>query len=139
MSRGTRLALIGLVVVVAVVGFVIAKSGSDDNSKTTATTSTTNGVTVKGTTPQNVPVKLVVKNGKPVGGVTKIKVNKGDPVRFTVTSDVSDEIHVHGYDFTKDVKKGGSVSFDFPAKIDGVFVIELESRSEQIASLEVNP
>ena len=138
MTRGRRLALIGLVVVVAVVGFVIAKSGSD-NKKTTATTSTTNGVTIKGTTPQNVPVQLVVKNGKPVGGVKKIKVSKGDPVRFTVTSDVSDEIHVHGYDFMKDVKKGGSVSFDFPAKIDGVFVIELESRGEQIASLEVEP
>jgi hypothetical protein len=30
------------------------------------------------------------------------------------------------------------VSFDFPAKIDGIFVIELESRGEQIASLQVN-
>src|SRR3954449_9487054 len=139
MSRGTRLALIGLVVVVAVVGFVIAKSGGSDNKKTTETTSTTNGVTVKGSTPQDVPVQIVVKNGKPVGGVKKINVNKGDPVRFTVNSDVSDEIHVHGYDFMKDVKKGGSVSFDFPAKIDGVFVIELESRGEQIASLQVEP
>jgi hypothetical protein len=55
-----------------------------------------------------------------------------------VVSDVSDEIHVHGYNFHKDVKKGGSVSFDFPAKIDGIFVIELESRGEQIASLQVN-
>lgn len=138
MSRGRRLALIGLVVVVAVVGFVIAKSGSDDN-KTTATTSTTNGVTVKGTTPQNVPIQIVVKDGKPVGGVKKIKLKKGDPVRFTVSSDVSDEVHVHGYDFMKDVQKGGSVKFDFPAKIDGVFEVELESRSEQIASLEVEP
>src|SRR3954453_2154844 len=138
MSRGRRLALIGLVVVIAVVSFVIAKSGSDDK-KTTATTSTTNGVTVKGSGPQDVPVQLVVKNGKPVGGVKKIKATKGDPVKFTVDSDVSDEIHVHGYDFMKDVKKGGSASFDFPAKIDGVFVIELEKRGEQVASLEVEP
>ena len=80
-----------------------------------------------------------VKNAKPVGGVKTIVVNKGQPVRFTVVSDVSDEIHVHGYNYHKDVKAGGSVSFDFPAKIDGVFVIELESRSQQIASLQVNP
>jgi hypothetical protein len=139
MTRGARLALIGLVVVVAVAGFVIAKSGGSDNKKTTTTTSTTNGVTVKGTTPAAAPTQIVVKNAKPVGGVKKINVSKGDPVRFTVTSDVADEIHVHGYDFHKDVKKGGSVSFDFPAKIDGVFVIELESRGEQIASLEVQP
>ena len=139
MTRGRRLALIGLVVVIAVVGFVIAKSGGSDDNKTTATTSTTNGVTVKGTTPQNVPIQIVVKDAKPVGGVKKITVNKGDDVKFRVTSDVSDEVHVHGYDFSKDVKKGGSVSFDFPAKLDGVYEIELESRSEQIASLRVNP
>lgn len=80
-----------------------------------------------------------VKGGRPVGGVKTIVVDKHQPVRFTVVSDISDEIHVHGYNYHKDVKAGGSVSFDFPAKIDGVFVIELESRSEQIASLQVNP
>jgi hypothetical protein len=31
------------------------------------------------------------------------------------------------------------VSFSFPGKIDGIFVIELESRSEQIAQLKVTP
>src|SRR5881394_2123131 len=102
MTRGRRLAIVGAVVVVAVVGFVIAQSGGSGKDKTTTTTSTTNGVTSKGTTPANVPVQIVVKNGKPVGGVKKIKVNKGDPVRFTVTSDVSDEIHVHGYDISRD-------------------------------------
>src|SRR5437773_7869104 len=139
MTRGRRLAIVGGVVVVAVIGFVIAQSGGSSKDKTTTTTSTTNGVTATGTVPANAPVQIVVKNGKPVGGVKKIKVGKGDPVRFTVNSDVADEIHVHGYDFHKDVTKGGSVSFDFPAKIDGIFVIELESRSEQIASLEVEP
>jgi len=33
--------------------------------------------------------------------------------------------------------KNGTVSFDFPAKIDGEFVIELESRGEQIGDLTV--
>jgi plastocyanin len=137
MSQGRRLALIALVVVIAVVGFVIAKSGSNNKDKSATVTETTKGVT--STTTDVTPVPIVVKNGKPVGGVKKITVSKGDPVRFTVTSDVADEIHVHGYDFHKDVTKGGSVSFDFPAKIDGVFVIELENRGEQIASLEVQP
>jgi hypothetical protein len=107
-------------VVVAIVGFVIASSGGDGEKPAP-------------------PVKIVVRGGKPVGGVKDLSVNKGDPVRFTVVSDVTDEIHVHGYDFHKDVKKGGSVTFDFPAKIDGEFVIELESRGEQIASLKVQP
>ena len=65
------------------------------------------------------PVHLVVKNGKPVGGVKDITVKKGSRVRFSVMSDVADEVHVHGYDLHRDVEKGGTVSFDFPAKIDG--------------------
>jgi heme/copper-type cytochrome/quinol oxidase subunit 2 len=74
-----------------------------------------------------------------VGGIQEISVSKGDEVRFTVDSDVADEIHVHGYDFMKDVKAGGKVTFKFKAKIDGVFEIELENRGVQIAELEVQP
>src|SRR3954462_4166525 len=119
-----RAGLLALLVAALVVAFVLAKGSSDDN-KTTTTSS-------------GGPVVIHVVNGKPQGGIQKITVNKGDPVKFTVDSDVADEIHVHGYNFHKDVKKNGSVSFSFPAKIDGIFVIELESRSEQIASLQVN-
>jgi heme/copper-type cytochrome/quinol oxidase subunit 2 len=122
MSQRARLGVIAGAIVVAVVAFLIANSGSSNKQKTT-----------KG------PVTIVVQNAKPVGGVKDITVKKGQPVRFTVKSDVADEIHVHGYNFHKDVAKGGSVSFAFPATIDGEFVIELESRSEQIASLKVLP
>jgi hypothetical protein len=80
-----------------------------------------------------------VVGGKPAGGIKTITFNKNDRVRFVVKSDVSDEIHVHGYDFKKTVKAGGKVTFSFPAKIDGEFVVELEGRAEQIAKLVVNP
>ena len=85
------------------------------------------------------PTHIEIRGGKPVGGVAKITVNKGQPVRFSVTSDVADEVHVHGYDLHKDVPKGGSVSFAFPAKLEGVYEAELESRKEQILSLRVYP
>ena len=126
MSAGRRFGLLAAVIVVAVVAFVIAKSGggNDNNSSTSASAA---------------PVRIVVANGKPVGGVKKIKLHKDDSVRFTVKSDVGDEIHVHGYDFHKEVPAGGTVAFSFPAKIEGGFVIELEKRSEQIADLEVQP
>ncbi len=81
----------------------------------------------------------MVKNGKPVGGIRTLTYNKGDRIRFKVDSDVSDEVHLHGYDVMKDVKAGGSVSFDVPATIEGVFEAELEGRKEQIAEITVNP
>lgn len=121
MSGNRRLLLAGAGIVVVVAAFLIARSGSNNNAPST----TGNKV-------------IEVKNAKPVGGVQKLEVKKNGRVTFTVKSDTADEIHVHGYNFMKDVPKGGSVSFDFPAKIDGEFDIELEKRGEQIASLQVS-
>ncbi len=126
-SNGMRVVAGIAVVVVAVVLLVVLKddSGSEDST----TTSSSNAK----------PLTIVVKNGKPVGGIQQLTYNEGERVRFNVDSDVSDEIHLHGYDIMKDVEAGGSVSFDFPATIEGVFEAELEDRKEQILELTVNP
>jgi hypothetical protein len=123
-SNTTRVVAGIAVIVVAVVLLVVLKK--DDSSKTT---SNTGG---KVTT-------IVIKHGKPVGGIAHLTYNEGERARFKVDSDVSDEVHMHGYDIMKDVKAGGSVSFDFPASIEGVFEAELEGRKEQILELTVNP
>ena len=65
--------------------------------------------------------------------------SEGDEIRFKVNSDVADEVHVHGYDLMKDVTAGGTVSFDFPADIEGIFEAELEGRKEQIVELPGQP
>jgi hypothetical protein len=111
------------VVLVAVVLLVVLK-----NNDSSGTSSSSSGVTT-----------IVIKDGEPVGGVKQLTYNEGERVRFKVDSDVSDEVHMHGYDIMKDVKAGGSVSFDFPATIEGVFEAELEGRKEQILELTVNP
>ena len=142
MSNGKRAALLVALVVIAVVGFIVLKP--DDTSKKQAAepapaqpTTTTKKKTEK---PKPPPIpKVTIKDGKPVGGVKKLSFDKGERVRFVVESDVSDEIHVHGYDLMKDVEAGSKVTFAFPAKIDGVFEVELEDRGEEIASLEVQP
>lgn len=123
-SNTTRVVAGIAVIAVAVVLLVVLKS--DDGEKTE---SNTNG---RVTT-------IVIKHGKPVGGIAQLTYNKGEDVRFKVDSDVSDEVHMHGYDIMKDVKAGGSVSFDFPATIEGIFEAELEGRKEQILELTVNP
>ena len=141
MKTRTRWAVLGLVVVVAVVAFVIAQSGGGSSSSSKSTSAPATGTAANGTTTPAAaaPKVIVVRNVKPVGGVQDITVKKGGQVRFTVQSDSAQEIHVHGYDFHKNVPKNGSVSFSFPAKIDGGFVIELEKPGVQIASLKVQP
>ncbi|HEV7462102.1 MAG TPA: hypothetical protein VGN78_16335 [Solirubrobacteraceae bacterium] len=140
MKTGTRWAVLGLVIVVAVVGFVIAQSGGGSSSSSSKTKAPEVGTQGAGTTPVVAPANvIVVRNVKPVGGVATLTVKKGQQVNFTVQSDSAQEIHVHGYDFHKTVPKNGSVAFSFPAKIDGGFVIELEKPGVQIASLKVQP
>ena len=143
MTTRARIALLAAVVVIAVVGFIVLKP--DDKKKTVSSSGTSSTTTStqpggKQSKPAPPPVPQVnVKGAKPVGGIKTITVTKGDRVRFVVNSDVADEIHVHGYDLMKNVKAGGKVSFSFPAKIDGEFEVELESRAVQIAKLVVNP
>jgi Cu-Zn family superoxide dismutase len=82
---------------------------------------------------------VVIRDGEPVGGIEELEYDAGDQIRFEVSSDVADEVHVHGYDLMQNVAAGGTVSFDFPAEIEGIFEVELEGRKEQIAELRVNP
>jgi hypothetical protein len=137
-----RLLLIGLAVVIAVVAFLAAKPGSGKHNAGGTTSGRTASASGRAGAAQGggsaIP-HILVRGGKPVGGVRTITVTQGERARFEVTSDVAEEVHVHGYDLHKDVAADGTVSFDFQASISGVFVIELEGRSEQIASLRVEP
>jgi FlaG/FlaF family flagellin (archaellin) len=121
MSRNSRIAILVVALVVAIAGFVVASvnGGSEKATRTSG------------------HAYIYVVGGKPKGGIQKLVYNKGQQVLFTVVSDVADEIHVHGFNFKKDVARNGSVTFSFPATDQGGHVIELESRGEQIAELEV--
>ncbi len=145
MNRNQRAALLAATVVVAGVAFLILKPGGDETPTTAAPqtsaqqaqTPTQKQAITRPATPA--AQRIVVRGGEPVGGVRTIKANRGERVRFTIASDVADEIHVHGYDLKRDVAAGGRVSFSFPARIEGVFEVELEQRATQIAKLVVSP
>jgi hypothetical protein len=132
---------IGVVVVAVVLLVVLKDDGGKSNDETTATTTSSSNRPPSGDGKPARPAitTIVAKNGKPVGGIAEISVNEGERVRFKVDSDVSDEVHMHGYDIMKDVEAGGSVTFDFPATLEGIFEAELEGRKEQILELRVNP
>jgi plastocyanin len=122
-----------LLALVAIAG-LSACGGSDDSSTESAKAGGSTS-----TAQQPAATTIVVRSGEPVDGVQELEYSAGEQVRFTVRSDVADEIHVHGYDLMKDVTAGGSVSFSFPAELEGIFEVELEGLKEQIAELRVNP
>jgi copper(I)-binding protein len=124
----------------------LAGCGSDDDESasstdTTTTTETTTDTETTTTTEAETRtvVRITVVDGQPQGGIVRQTVNKDDQVVLVVTSDVADEIHLHGYDVSRDVTAGGTVRLPFKATIPGRFEAELESRSVQIADITVEP
>jgi ABC-type glycerol-3-phosphate transport system substrate-binding protein len=118
-------------------------AGPDTTTATTAPPPTTTEAATTTTTAETttaaapVTIRVVVKGGKPVGGIQRATVKKGQKVAIVVHSDVADEVHVHGYDLHKDVDAGGTVRIVFPTTITGVFEAELESRGLQIVEFTV--
>jgi hypothetical protein len=121
MSRTQRLVVLGLAAIVVVVAIIVIGTGGSG--------STTNAG----------PTTVVVQGAKPVGGVKDVTFKKGGTVDLTVKSDTADEVHFHGYDVHKDVTKGGSVHFRFPASIEGKFIVELENHKQTLANVTVAP
>jgi hypothetical protein len=142
-SNFGRVALGAVVVIVAVVLLIVLKD--DDGGNTTsggdATTTTEQaGSKASGEKPSKPTVPtIVVKNGKPVGGIEELTYDAGERVRFEVESNAADEVHVHGYDIEEEVAPGRPAVFDFPASIEGVFEGELHGSGEQIVELRVEP
>jgi major membrane immunogen (membrane-anchored lipoprotein) len=133
--------LAAVLVVAALTAALFACGSSNDDTTDTATApggspAANTGSKAKGRS--DVPT-IVIRNGEPVGGIAELEYSAGEEVRFRVKSDVADEVHVHGYDLMQDVPAGGSVEFDFPADIEGIFEAELEGRQEQILELRINP
>jgi hypothetical protein len=84
-------------------------------------------------------VRIVFQNGEVVGGLKRTTVDKGTKMALVVTSDIADEVHLHGYDKSTDVAPGSPARLAFVASLPGRFEVELEDRGIQIADIEVRP
>ena len=144
--RGIRL-LIGFGAVVALVAlFLVFRPANDDEEGAgTSPTSTTTASTVappptlEPTPTDTVELAVTIRGGEPVDGIVRAEAHKGEPVLVVVRSDVTDHVHVHGYDLMADVAPGKPARIDFDANLTGRFEIELEERGKQIAQLTVVP
>jgi FtsP/CotA-like multicopper oxidase with cupredoxin domain len=164
MSRNQRIALVVAAVAVAVLAFVIAQPGDDeDDGERAATTPAQTdtggatgatgdgGATAPEETQEEPPpppepevTRIRMRGGSVVGGAQDIEVARGDTVRIVVTSDAADEIHLHGYDITRNAAPGQPARFQFRADAEGAFEIESHvaedaGRDPLVARLVVEP
>ena len=160
MSSSARIGILVATVVVLVLAFVVLSPGDDDEPSTAAAptatappgTAPTPTVAAPPAPPETTTIApepkqpaakytpVVVRDAKPVGGVQTIEVRNGERVRLEISSsDTSDEIHVHGYDLSKNLQAGGRVRFAFTANADGIFEVELEGAGVPVARIVVTP
>ncbi|SFB51414.1 hypothetical protein SAMN05216266_11590 [Amycolatopsis marina] len=83
------------------------------------------------------PVAFAVTDGARTEGPDTVEVSAGDTVSFEVTSDVADELHIHGYDKTLDLAPGEPGRLEFTADIPGSFEVELHEQGLLLTQLRV--
>jgi hypothetical protein len=145
------LGLAGAAILVAL--FVVLRPSDDDDedaspppppttqttTRTATTTTTTRATTTRPRPPAPTTIGIVVRGGRVVGGLRRARLERGERAVLIVRADVSDHVHLHGYDIMRDVSPGRPARLRFRATIPGRFEVELEDRKLQIAQLEVRP
>ena len=136
--------------------FALRDDGDDEQDAAPTVATTTQAATTAPTTTETEPppttteptpppppnratIRIRVVGGEPVPGIRRAKVKQGRQVTIVTTADVTDHIHLHGYDLMADVAPGSPARIRFRATIPGRFEVELEDRGIQIADLTVTP
>jgi plastocyanin len=82
-------------------------------------------------------IEVEVAGGQVSGDTGRVPVTAGEQVTLVITSDVADEVHVHGYDLEAELSPGQPAEITFAATIPGVFEVELHEAGTQLLSLQV--
>ena len=82
-------------------------------------------------------IDVSVAGGSVTGPGSRVEAALGEDLVLRVTSDVADEVHVHGYDERAQVPAGGTVEIPFTADIPGGFEVELEGTGQLLFQLRV--
>jgi hypothetical protein len=127
--------------------FLLLRPDDDEGSSASTTTQETTAPTTTLPPPPPAPpspppparVRIVVRDGQPVGGVRRVTVSEGRRVVLIITSDVADHVHLHGYDIMRDVAPGRPARIAFRATIVGTVEAELEDRHLPLARIVTQP
>jgi hypothetical protein len=142
-------------VAAVIVLFVVLRPGEDEEASPTPTPTVTETptpteattatetespteTTSASPTPDAVEIEVEVEDGQ-VQGPGDVEVARGERVRLVVEADVSDEVHVHGYDLLADVSPNEPAVIVFRANAPGVFEVELEGAGLPLLELTVTP
>lgn len=133
-----------LVPVAAVCLLVGCSTGSDpDDTAAPAPTAAAPAATSAAPSPEPSPtpsanvIEVTYSGGQVTGVEQRVPVKLGEQVVIRVTSDVVEEIHVHGYDLYVDLVPGTPAEVAFEATLPGSYEVELHDASRPLFQLRV--
>lgn len=115
-----------LLVVPALVLALAGCAGAKDESSPAVTTD--DGV---------VEVSVAVRDGEVHPATRRVEVPEGSRIRLVITSDVDDEVHVHGYDADATLEAGRPSTLELVADQTGVFEVETHDGGLALVQLQV--
>jgi FtsP/CotA-like multicopper oxidase with cupredoxin domain len=144
MSRAQRLTFLGIAAIIAVVAVIVLSGGGDETDKAAEATATpTPSATASGDEATATPTPTPTPKPKPpllqAGKERTLSFDQGDTVRFRVRHGDAEEVHVHGYDISKDLEPNKTATVSFEGSIPGIFEVELEHSGTPLGRLKVEP
>jgi len=151
MSSAAKAGLLIGAIAIAVVAFLVARPSDDDDGDRRAAQTTpsqpqdqASDKAEPSAPPPPVPTRIRIRDGAVVGGAPDIKVDKGETVRIVISADAADELHLHGYDITREAEADRPARFRFEADLEGAFEIESHTAEDAgkdplVARLLVEP
>lgn len=121
-------------------------SGGDSQSATTPATPSTSGAAsspsgspseTEEERDQVVEVRVSVADGKVKPATRRVEVERDSQVRLLITSDVDDDVHVHGYDIEATLEAGRTTTVELVADQRGVFEVETHDGGLTLLQLQV--
>ncbi len=82
-------------------------------------------------------VNVSVRDGEVDPPTQRVEVEQGQQVRLTITSDVDDTIHVHGFDVEGELQAGQPTTLEFVADQTGLFEVETHETELLLLQLEI--
>ena len=119
-------------VAAAVTAAVMILAGCGDDAVSSSTTTTSGSINTTGA----VTIEVGYAGGSITGGGRR-SAALGQTVVIKVTSDIADEVHLHGYDKKADAAPGTVATITFIADKPGIFEVELEKKGLKLFELEV--
>ena len=123
------------------IGGLVGCGGSSNKASPSSTPSSASGSsTAQRPAPAGLIVNVTIAHGQVTPTNATLQAKVGQPVTFNVSSDATDELHVHSTpDHEFEVAAAPNQRFQFSIDVPGSVEVELHHLNRTVATIQVTP